>query len=445
MATVTATTGKGYEEFRSQQLYKHPDVAKMNTSLSFSDHDTEVLRRLAGRVAEIAASEEMEQKKKLWLDNHDRKSNTPVVFVDPENGWNEVLTDDVFECEDELARTWENILRKDILSADVIKDDRVITANFDVPWFYTDDGFGVEPKFEYSSMEGGSYHVLPAIEDYDDDFEKLHFPKLTVDFEKSQKIMDLAKKTFDGLLQPRFSMKWHWDDSFLVDYVQLRGMEDFMCDFVSEPEWVERMVNFMVDGAIARFEWLESQNLLSLNNDETYLGTGGQGYLSALPSADFKGKVRMKDMWVTLQAQETVSVNPDQFGEFILPAFIRLSERFGYAHYGCCEPFDKRWKWLKKIPNLLHVSVSPWADFSTVPELLGTDYLASVKLKPTPLAMPGPLNEDIVRADCRKAVEETYGGICEFIMKDNHTIGGDIDHLVRWVEIMREEIDCRYK
>ena len=445
MAIKTGTTLRGYDEFRSQQMYKHPTVSNMDTDMIFSDHDTEVLRRLAAQISEIAARKDMEAKKKLWIENHDRKSNTPVIFVDPENGWNEILTEDVFECTEPLARTWENILRKDILSADLIKDDRVITANFDVPWYYTEDGFGIDPKFEYSDMEGGSYHVLPAIEDYEDDFEKLHFPKITVDYEKSEQIMDLAKKTFDGYLKPRRSMKWHWDDTFLVDYVQLRGMEDFMCDFAVEPEWVEKMANFMVDGAIARFEWLEKEGLLSLNNDETYLGTGGQGYLSRLPADDFEGKVRTKDMWVTLQAQETVSVNPDQFGEYVLPAFQRLSEKFGYAHYGCCEPYDKRWKWIKQIPNLLHVSVSPWADFSTVPELLGTDYLASVKLKPTPLAMPGPMNEDVVRADCRKAVEETYGGICEFIMKDNHTIGGEPEHLSRWVEIMREEIDRRYK
>ena len=443
MAIKTATEISGEELFRSQQMYKHPEVALMNTDLKFSEHDETVLRRLAEKVSEIAAKPEMETKKQLWIDNHDLKTDSPVVFVDPENGWNEVLTEEVFECEDPLARTWENILRKDILSADTIRDDRVITANFDVPWYYTDDGYGIEPKIEYTDKKGGAYHVLPAIEDYDDDFEKLHFPKIEVDYAKTQEIMDLARRTFDGLLLPRMSMKWNWDDTLFCNYVQLRGMEDFMCDCAVEPEWVSRMTNWFVDGSIARFEEFEKAGLLSLNNDETYLGTGGQGYLSKLPAEGFDGKVRMKDMWVTLQAQETVSINPDQFGELILPAFIKLSEKFGYAHYGCCEPYNKRWKWLKQIPNLLHVSVSPWADFSTVPELLGTDYIASVKLKPTPLAMPY-MNEDNVRKDCRMAAEQTKGGVCEFIMKDNHTIGGDINHLVRWVEIMREEIDRVY-
>lgn len=431
------------ELFREQVLYQHPKVADLNTNLKFSEEDKAVLRRLAEKVAAIAESDAMKFKEKLWFDNHDLKSDYPVIFVDPENGWNEIMTDEVLECKDPLARTWENTLRKDIYSAEVIKDDRVITKNFNVPWYYTDDGFGIEARYEHSGKEGGAYHVLPAIEDYEKDFPKLHFPKIEVDFEKSLQVLECAKDTFGDILNCRFSMKWHWSDDLLDMFVSFRGMEDFMCDFVTDPEWITRMMTFMTDGVIARFEQLEEQGLLSLNNDATYLGTGGQGYTTELPAEGYDGKVRMKDMWVTLQAQETVSCNPDMFGELILPHFIRLAEKFGLAHYGCCEPYDVRWKYVKQIPNLRHVSVSPWADFKTVPEYLGRDYIASVKLKPTPLAMPN-MNEDYVRRECRRAVEETYGGICEFIMKDNHTIGNNPENLSRWTQIMREEVERKY-
>ena len=55
-------------------------------------------------------------------------------------------------------------------------------------------------------------------------------------------------------------------------------------------------MTFMTDGIMERFDYLEEQGLLSLNNDNTYLGTGGQGYTTALPASDFDGKVRTKDM-----------------------------------------------------------------------------------------------------------------------------------------------------
>ena len=99
---------------------------------------------------------------------------------------------------------------------------------------------------------------------------------------------------------------------FLNQFVgNCAAWKTFMCDFVTEPEWVDRMMQFMTDGVTKRFDWLEEQGLLSLNNDDTYLGTGGQGYTTDLPSDDFAGRVRTRDMWLTLQAQETVSVNPD--------------------------------------------------------------------------------------------------------------------------------------
>ncbi|MGI6011296.1 MAG: hypothetical protein ACOX8H_07325 [Ruminococcus sp.] len=88
---------------------------------------------------------------------------------------------------------------------------------------------------------------------------------------------------------------------------------------------------------------------------------------------------------------------------------------------------------------LRHVTVSPWADYKTVPDYLGRNYVASVKLKPMP-----EMNEENVRKECRRAVEETYGGICEFIMKDNHTIGNNPNNLIRWTQIMREEIERKY-
>ena len=118
-------------------------------------------------------------------------------------------------------------------------------------------------------------------------------------------------------------------------------------------------------------------------------------------------------------------------------------ERFALNCYGCCEPFDPLWKYIKQLPNLRRVSVSPWADFTKVPEYLGKNYVASVKPLPTPLAST-VMNEDVVRGYCRKYVEETKGGICEFIMKDTHTIGNNPQNAIRWVEIMREEIDRVY-
>ena len=435
-----------YKEFflsYMQAMHNQTHLKSCNSPLTFDQKEIDVLRKLAGQVAEIAQRDEMKTKRELWTKHNDLKSKQPVVFVDAEAGWHEIFPWDEFECTDPLARTWEYEFKRKIFLADKIKDDSVITADFDVPYAYSDDGWGIDQKVEGNGDYSSAYHISSAISDYEEDFGKLHFPTITIDWEMSNRVLEYAQKLFGDLLNVRRHQKWHWAEDGVNFIVQLRGMEDFMCDFILNPEWIDKMMGFMYEGMNKRLDWLEENNLLHLNNGADYVGTGGWGFTDELPASGNNGKVLTQDLWGLFQAQETVSINPDMFGEFILPYYKKMGKRFGRICYGCCEPFNPRWKYVKQIPNLHKVSVSPWADYSTVPELLGNDYIASVKLKPTPLAMHN-MDEDVVRKYCREAVEKTYGGCCEFLMKDTHTIGKNPDNLIRWTQIMREEIEKVY-
>ncbi len=415
----------------------YPEVKAMGTSFHFKEGEIEVLRKLAHQVAEIAERPEMKAKARIWKLHNDLKTDQPLVFIDPENGWNECISVSTLQCEDPLARVWEMALRKQIYWADVMKDDKVIEPYFDVPYSYSDTGWGVALG-KIGGEDGGSYIVKQAIEDYEADFEKIHHPQLIIDWKESDILMELAQVVFDGILQVRRKNTWWWTLGLCWDYVNLRGMEDFMCDFIAEPEWVERMLDLLCEGKLRMLDFLEENGLLAQNTEGTYVGSGGFGFTDQIPQKK-DGIVTTKDMWGFCESQETASVNPDFYGEFILPLHSKILERFALNCYGCCEPFNPRWKYVKRLPNLRRVSVSPWADWSSVPELLGKNYIASVKPSPTPLSMPD-MNEETVRKDCRKAVEETKGGICEFIMKDNHTLGKSPRNASRWVEIMREEI-----
>lgn len=416
----------------------YPEVKAMGTSFVFDDREKEVLRRLAGQVAEIAERPEMKQKKNLWTAHNDLKTEEPVVFIDPENGWNECIPAKTLECHDPMARVWEMSLRKQIFWADRMKDDKVIEPYLDVPYSYSDTGWGVKLE-KIGGENGGSYVVKQAIEDYERDFHKIHHPEYRIDWEESDRLMELAHEVFDGILHVRRKNTWWWTLGLCWDFVNIRGMEDFMCDFVSEPEWVERMLDLLCEGKLKMLDYLEENHLLAQNTEGTYVGSGGLGFTNEIPTLAEGAPVTTKDMWGFCDSQETVSINPEWYGEFILPRHKRILERFALNCYGCCEPYNSRWKYVRQLPNLRRVSVSPWADWATVPELLGKNYIASVKPIPTPLAS-FHMNEDVVRGDCRKAVEQTKGGICEFIMKDNHTLGNNPDNAIRWVEIMREEI-----
>lgn len=345
--------------------------------------------------------------------------------------------DYTLRCSDPLARVWEMALRKQIYWANVLKDDKVIEPFFDVPYSYTDTGWGVELK-KRRTVENGSYIVEPAVEEFESVFEKLHHPEIVVDWKESELLMQMAHSVFDGILTVRRKNTWWWTLGLCWDYVDLRGMENFMCDFLLEPEWAERMLDLLCEGKLHMLDFLEENGLLAQNTGGTYTGSGGFGFTRQIAPVEGRHVVT-GDMWGFCESQETAQVSPEIYRDFIFPRHKRILERFALSCYGCCEPYDPRWEYVRQLPHLRKVSVSPWANWATVPEFLGQDYIASIKPSPTPLAT-AHMDEDVVRADCRRAVEQTKGGVCEFLMKDNHTLGGCPHNASRWVEIMREEI-----
>lgn len=423
---------------RTMEQLVEQGVKLLHSSYHFSDDEAEILRALAHKVASHADSSEMKKKAVLWQQHNDLETDEPVVFIDPENGWDEIIRPEDLKCSDPLARSWEKDLRKLIFWAEQLKDDKVIEPYFDVPYCYWDTGWGMD-ICRVGEGHGTAYTVKTVIEDYEEDFEKIHHPQIVIDWKESQIIMELAEKIFGDILKVRRKQIWWWSMGMSRDYIDLRNLESFMCDFLLEPEWVDRMFDLLCRGKLSMLDFLEENNLLAQNTGGTYVGSGGFGFTNQIADKAPGEKVLASDMWGFCESQETISVNPELYAEYVFPYHKKILDRFALNCYGCCEPYNPRWKYIQQFPRLRRVSVSPWADWSTVPKWLGKNYIASVKPTPTSLALPH-LNEDVVRADCRRAVEETKGGICEFIMKDNNTLGNNPQNAIRWVEIMREEI-----
>jgi hypothetical protein len=206
------------------------------------------------------------------------------------------------------------------------------------------------------------------------------------------------------------------------------------------PEDLHRLMAFLRDGHLAKLDFLEENGLLSLNNDGTYVGSGGFGWTHELPQPDFSGRVRTRDMWGFAESQETVGVSPQMFAEYVLPYQLPILQRFGLNCYGCCEPLDKRWHIVKQLPRLRRISASPWADRAFFAEQLSDRYILSMKPHPADLAMDD-FDEEKIRATLRHDFEVTRNCRVEAIMKDTHTIGNDPSRVVRWVQIAKEEAE----
>lgn len=409
-----------------------------NKHILISSNDKKILTELAKKVQEISNRDEEAQKAKLWTQHNDLKTKQPLIFADPENGWNEIITSDNLFCTGAMARDWEFYLRKQIYWANEIKDDKVITDYFDLPISHTDSGWGLKVEKKY--IEGGSYSVIPAIKNYDEDFPKLKFPKLVIDVEKTDIMLDAAHMVFDGILQVRQKTMWWWTLGLTYDLINLRSLDNFMMDLILHPNEIHKIMKFLSDGYIKRLEYLEQNKFLSLNTEDTYVGSGGFGWTDELPK--YKGDtdiVSIKNMWGFCESQETVGVSPEMFAEFVLPYQIPILNKFGLNCYGCCEPIDTRWEYVKTIPNLRRVSASPWSDKKAMSEYLEDKYIMSAKLSPTPLASTN-MDENVVRNEINELLSVTKDNVLELIMKDNHTLGNSPKNITRWVEIAKEEI-----
>lgn len=411
--------------------------------LSFSETEKSILRELAKQVAELAVRPIEEQKKELWTKHNDLGEVRPLIFCDPENGWNEIVTQDQILSERPLARVWEMALRKEIFWGTEMGDDRVIEPYFNVPYSYSDSGWGLHEK-NIGGEDGGSYVWESPIKNYEADFPKLKFPEIAIDYDMTDHIVALAEEILGGILTVRLRGIWWWTLGMTWDFIKLRGLNNLMLDMYDHPDWVHKLMKFLSDGLRRKLDFLEEHGLLALNIEGAYVGSGGFGWTDQLPGEGFDaGHVRMMDIWGFAESQETVGVSPEMFGEFIFPYQKPILERFGLNCYGCCEPLDSRWHIVKNIPRLRRVSASPWANRARMAEMLGDRYILSLKPAPTPLA-ESKMDEDIVRKTLQENLRATKGCRVEVIMKDNHTLGGNPNNAVRWCQIAREEIEKLY-
>jgi len=404
--------------------------------ISISNKDKEILQDLAAKIVDLSSRPQEAQKKSLWYRHNRLEPCRPLFFCDPENGWIEIIPLNDLKCETRLGKRWEMKLRKVIFSGEKMLDDRVIEPLFEIPYISSMTDWGMSFQI-HGGQDGGAYVWDAPLKDYRDK-DKLRFPQITVDYQKTNELKSLADEVFGGLLTVSIKGVWWWSTGLTRTFTELRGLGQTLYDLVDHPDEMKEVMAFLRDGTLAMLDFLEQNDLLTLNNEGTYIASGGFGWTNELPQKDFSGKVRTMDLWGFGEEQSTVGVSPRMFEEFVFNYQLPIMERFGLNCYGCCEPLDSRWHVVNKIPRLRRVSVSPWANLAKMARNLEDKYILSMKPHPGPLAVP-VIDEDSIRKSLRDAFEMTRGCRVEVIMKDNHTLGNNPENAIRWCRIAREE------
>jgi len=409
----------------------------IHDDLQISQREQNVLRQLAEKVTAIASSKEMAERRELWKLHNQLEKIRPLIYCDPENGWNEIITQKQLQCQGRLARRWEWELRKEIFYGEEMGDDKPVEPYFDVPYTVTPDDWGLNPDVHQTNFEGAKNWDSP-LKDYGKDLKLLHEPRFEIDWETTHGSLDLASDLFGDLLNVRLKGTWWWSMGISVRAINFRHIEELYLDMMMYPDEVKELFSIISNGLMKKLDYLEENGLLSLNNDGTYVGSGGFGFTDELPQKDFNGEVRCRDMWGFGESQETLGISPEQYEEFIFHYEKPLLERFGLNCYGCCEPIDQRWDIVKNHHRLRRVSCSPWSDTEKMAGYLQDNYIFSMKPSPTPLSTKN-FNPEAARRELKEKFAITKDCCVECVMKDNHTIGNRPENVVEWCRVAKEE------
>jgi len=414
--------------------------------LNFQPNERQILRSLAKRVAEIAAAPIMSERRRLWANHNSLRSERPMMLIFPEGAWIELIPESVLSCEDTHARSIEMRLRQNIYTYEHFQDETVVEAEWIASewWnssFIRDTGWGVEIERHEPTEERGAFAFKPVIRDHAD-LKRLHFPEVIYDEAGHNQYVEQMQNLFGDILDVKKNGVKHISFHLMQLCTGWLGLENIMYDMLDRADFVHEVLTFLEFGHHKWLDQLVEMNLLSLNNDNTYHSTGGNGYTAELPTVGFDPqRVRTRDMWASAESQEFQVVSPKMHTEFALAYEKPLLARFGLNGYGCCEDLSRKLDEVFTIPNLRRISISPFADVDRCAQKLRGDYIFSWKPHPTHLV--GDFNETLIREYIRHTLDlaSEHNNVLEIILKDTHTCEYQSERFDRWTEICREEID----
>ncbi|MFA5688616.1 MAG: hypothetical protein WC959_05670 [Kiritimatiellales bacterium] len=424
---------------------KQNEIPATGAIMPVSSHDRKILKTLAFQKAEIAALPIHQEKKILWQKLNDKQSVRPMVWIN-EVCWHEMNINDelTLQCEGAWARNQELILRKELYQWKHFPCDMIID-----PWIYCQKiicstEFGITEQAVILKTDDQnsivSHHYETQIESFAD-LEKIKIPEIRYDGTATELHYEMMSELFSEILPVKKEGQKHiwftpWD--FLIRVI---GAETAMLMMYENPELVHAMVDRVVDAWMNKLDQLVEQNLLSLDCNNTRIGSGGYGYVSDLPGNDYHpDKILPHNMWGCSNAQIFSEISPEFHWEFAVAHDLRWMERWGLNYYGCCEQLDNKAGVLAKIPNLRKVSVSPWCNTERAIENLGEKYVLSRKPNPAILA-EGMWHPERARKDIRTFLNAAERRChIELIMKDISTVRYHPQRLWEWAQIAMEEV-----
>lgn len=268
--------------------YAPPALAE---PIHLSESDRSMLRELARQVAEIAADPVNDERRELWRKLNDRDAQRPMIWIN-EIPWHEMDVDGelTLRTQHAWARDQECEMRRTIYQWRHMPGDMIVNPELVCPLAIHSTDFGIIEDVdivrtdETSDIVSRRFHK--QIHDVDDLY-KIRMPVVTHNIEATDYSYAAMCELFSDILSVRQVGQTHiwftpWD--YLIRWW---GIEEAMFDMYERPELVHAAVDRMVDAWMVELDQFVAQNLLSLDANNTRVGSGGYGYVSDLPGNNF--------------------------------------------------------------------------------------------------------------------------------------------------------------
>jgi hypothetical protein len=409
-------------------------------------NDKSIIRELAKEVSGLAALDINKERIRRSREMHNLKPGRPLVWID-EIPWHEMDIDGELKlrCETREVREIEQHFRRTIYRWKHIQADMVVEDSIYISKSYSDSGYGINVMEEIAATDNANHIVSHHYVDQLDSEEKLEALKLPVIKalpENDQKNLEAANEIFDGIIpvKPRGYGVYYapWDE-----IPRLRGVENCFMDMISNPGFIHKTIAKFTEICVAKYTQMEEQGLMDYNISSLHCTPP---YADGIPASDYDGgRVRFKDIWFRGMAQLFSSASPEMQDEFDLQYMRPLMEKCAFSYYGCCEPLDKFIPYLKKVPNMRKIGVSPWANVRSSAEQIGGDYVFA--RKPNPANVARDFNKEAVESEIIETIEACIENKCpyEFVLKDISTVNHNPQNLIKWTNTVMETIDKYYK
>ena len=405
-----------------------------------TQRDKQIVRELAKRYMELAASDVQQEMNRRMRATNDLQLVRPPVLID-EIPWYQMNFDDELTClcEDEDARGVEYDLRRALYRRKFFRADTLFEPFWRVRRHVESTDNGLSPKEtvihedKQNNIYSHAFHDVLADEEALDRLHKKPIHRLRPDLDES------AMAFYTDLFGEAMPVKLCGENYFgfpVWDRIgRLRGMTPMLLDLYDRPEYTHRILQTLVADAQDYLDFIEQNSVV--DNDPVNLHCT-PGMISGLADSGWKAT------WFRGTAQTFTSVSPEMFEEFEINYVAPIAERFAYTYYGCCEPLDTRFDVISKLPHLRKLGVSPWANEAVMAERIGGNYVYS--RKPNPALVAHETDPEVVRKETEETVKLCirHGCPCEFVLKDISNVSHRPQNLIVWAQTVSDVLDAYY-